>query len=65
MDFNEEYSALYGGYLDDQTSYLAHCITSILNLYAKSPNRPEQVVVVAHSMVFIFYNNLKRISNLI
>ncbi|XP_037028365.1 GPI inositol-deacylase [Bradysia coprophila] len=50
VDFNEEYSALYGGYLDDQTDYLGACVDTVLNLYRNLPNGPKSVVIVGHSM---------------
>lgn len=51
VDFNEEYSALFGGILDDQKLYLELCIQTVLKLYKDSPNPPKSVSIVAHSMV--------------
>lgn len=50
MDFNEEFSALYGGYLQDQTKYLGGCVRKVLSLYQNLPNGPQSVVLVGHSM---------------
>lgn len=50
MDFNEEFSALYGGYLQDQTKYLGGCVRKVLSLYQNLPNGPKSVVLVGHSM---------------
>lgn len=33
LDFNEEFSALYGGTLDDQAEYAAEAINAILTMY--------------------------------
>lgn len=52
VDFNEEYSALYGGYLEEQAQFLAQSIKTVLSLYRKLSNKPRSVVIVAHSMVF-------------
>lgn len=51
VDFNEEYSALFGGILEDQRLYLELCIQTVLKLYKNSPNPPKSVSIVAHSMV--------------
>lgn len=51
VDFDEEYSALFGGLLDDQSIYLELCIKAVLNLYKDLPNPPTSVSIVAHSMV--------------
>lgn len=54
VDFDEEYSALYGAVLQDQAQFVAHCVEKILGLYvgsstkAKSP--PSSVVLVGHSL---------------
>lgn len=50
MDFNEEFSALYGGYLQDQTEYLGGCVRKVLSLYQNLQNGPQSVVIVGHSM---------------
>lgn len=51
VDFDEEYSAFFGGVLDDQSIYLELCIKAVLNLYKGLPNPPTSVSIVAHSMV--------------
>ncbi|XP_026683277.1 LOW QUALITY PROTEIN: GPI inositol-deacylase [Diaphorina citri] len=49
VDFNGEYSALFGGVLDAQTRYVAHSLHKILTLY--QPHRqPVSVVIIGHSM---------------
>ena len=50
IDFNEEFSALYGGVLEQQTSFAIDCITRILTLY-KSSNQHKSLVLIGHSMV--------------
>ncbi|XP_031625609.1 GPI inositol-deacylase [Contarinia nasturtii] len=50
VDYDEEYSALFGGVLDDQSIYLELCIKAVLNLYKDLPNPPTSVSIVAHSM---------------
>lgn len=50
VDYNEEYSGLYGGYLVDQQAFLVHAINRVLSLYSDLPNAPKQVVIIGHSM---------------
>lgn len=50
VDLNEEYSALFGGVLEDQTRFIEHCIRAILKLYQRLPNPPNQIVIVGHSI---------------
>ena len=51
VDFNEEFSALYGGSLGRQTEYVALCVDHILGLYKKSKKpRPRSIVLVGHSI---------------
>ncbi|KAJ6637478.1 GPI inositol-deacylase, partial [Pseudolycoriella hygida] len=50
VDFNEEFSALYGGYLQDQTQFLGGCVRKVLSLYKNLPNGARSVVIVGHSM---------------
>ncbi|XP_059618674.1 GPI inositol-deacylase [Phlebotomus argentipes] len=50
VDLNEEYSALFGGVLEEQTEFVAQCIKHILNLYKRLPNRPQSITIVGHSM---------------
>lgn len=47
VSFNKDYSALYGGVLMDQTTYVAHCIKTILALYH---GKVDNVVLIGHSM---------------
>lgn len=48
IDFDEELSALYGGYMYHQKSFLKHCIRTILSLYRRQPASP--IVLIGHSM---------------
>lgn len=63
VDFNEEYTALFGGYFYDQTNYLAECIKTVLKLYESLPNNPKSVVIIAHSMVYILKKKNRIISS--
>lgn len=53
VDFNEESSGLHGGLLEDQTSYVRHCIEKILSLYKSDTNsqKPNSVILIGHSYV--------------
>jgi len=46
IDFDEELSAVYGGYMYHQQSFLKHCIRTILSLY----RQPSPIVLIGHSM---------------
>lgn len=48
-DFVEEYSALYGGTLNEQAAFVRQSIKTILNLY-KGSIKPKSVVLVGHSI---------------
>lgn len=48
IDFDEELSALYGGYMYHQQSFLKHCIRTIVSLYRNKPASP--IVLIGHSM---------------
>lgn len=50
VDLNEEYSALFGGVLDEQTKFIEHAITTILKLYERLPFPPKQIVLIGHSI---------------
>lgn len=50
IDLNEEYSALYGGVLEEQTEFVARAIDTVLGLYGDLKNRPRQVVLIGHSI---------------
>lgn len=51
VDYDEEFSGLFGGILEDQKLYLELCVKKVLNLYKDIPNPPTSVVIVGHSMV--------------
>jgi glycosylphosphatidylinositol deacylase len=51
IDFNEEFSALFGGVLNQQTSFTSKCINHILGLYQNNKEKPSSVVLIGHSMV--------------
>lgn len=50
VDLNEEYSALFGGVLEDQSKFIEHSIRAILKLYKRLPHPPKQIVIIAHSI---------------
>ena len=54
VDFGEELSAIYGGVLDDQSSFTALAVQKILQLYsdskAKRGTPPSSVVLIGHSI---------------
>ena len=52
VDFNEEFSALYGGSLSKQSEYVAACVDHILSKYKKveAARRPKSVALVGHSI---------------
>ena len=52
VDFDEEYSALYGGVLQNQVEFVSHSIQKILQLYKgrKGGQAPTSVVLVGHSL---------------
>lgn len=51
VDFDGEFSALFGGYLQPQADYLMHCVHAIRALYDDDaePKAPG-LIVIAHSM---------------
>uniref|UniRef100_A0A8D8RFK7 GPI inositol-deacylase n=1 Tax=Cacopsylla melanoneura TaxID=428564 RepID=A0A8D8RFK7_9HEMI len=49
VDFNGEYSALFGGVLEAQTQYVKHALNKILALYPPE-QRPPSVVIFGYSM---------------
>lgn len=72
VDFNEEFSALYGGYLQEQTQYLGSCVRKVLSLYSNLPNKPQSVVIIGHSMggkiaqaLLTDYNNIDLVNTVI
>lgn len=50
VDLNEEYSALFGGVLEEQTQFIEHAIRAVLKLYERLPHPPKKIVVVGHSI---------------
>uniref|UniRef100_A0A1Q3G1I1 GPI inositol-deacylase n=1 Tax=Culex tarsalis TaxID=7177 RepID=A0A1Q3G1I1_CULTA len=50
VDFNEEYSGLYGGVLNNQIKYASLCVRRILNLYERRSNEPVSIVLIGHSL---------------
>lgn len=49
VDFNEEYSALYGGTLLDQADFVRSSVKAILGLYS-GKSKPKSVVLIGHSI---------------
>ncbi|XP_030377970.1 GPI inositol-deacylase [Scaptodrosophila lebanonensis] len=49
IDYDEELSGLYGGYLYHQQAFLKHCIRTVLSLYRSRNNNPS-IVLIGHSM---------------
>ncbi|XP_046402288.1 GPI inositol-deacylase [Ischnura elegans] len=49
-DLNEEYSAMYGAVLYEQTKFIHECVKKILSLYTNERKRPSSVIVIGHSM---------------
>lgn len=50
VDFNEEYSGLYGGILTSQIKYTALCVKRILKLYEMRFKEPVSIVLIGHSL---------------
>lgn len=50
VDLNEEYSALYGGVLEEQTEFVSRCIVQVLEQYRGLKNRPRQLILIGHSI---------------
>ena len=54
VDFGEELSAVYGGVLDDQSSFTALAVKKILHMYQDSKSKrgtpPSSVVLIGHSI---------------
>ncbi|KAH8396272.1 hypothetical protein KR222_007229 [Zaprionus bogoriensis] len=46
IDFDEELSAVYGGYMYHQQAFLKHCIRTIISIY----RQPSSIVLIGHSM---------------
>ena len=49
----QELSGIYGGLLERQTEFVAHCISVILSLYSMKSQPPKSVPILAHSMVVL------------
>eukprot|EP00095_Tigriopus_kingsejongensis_P011682 maker-scaffold59_size442576-snap-gene-3.32 protein:Tk11682 transcript:maker-scaffold59_size442576-snap-gene-3.32-mRNA-1 annotation:"gpi inositol-deacylase" len=50
VDFQEEFSAIYGGTLQAQSAFVAQSIQHILGLYRGQVHAPSSVVLVGHSI---------------
>jgi glycosylphosphatidylinositol deacylase len=50
VDFVEEFSALYGGTLEDQAAFVRQSIVDILRLYQGQKQAPTSVVLIGHSI---------------
>jgi glycosylphosphatidylinositol deacylase len=50
VDFNEEFSALYGGSLEDQAAFVRQSVQAILDLYKADASKPSSVVLIGHSV---------------
>uniref|UniRef100_A0A8D8FSC7 GPI inositol-deacylase n=1 Tax=Culex pipiens TaxID=7175 RepID=A0A8D8FSC7_CULPI len=50
VDFNEEYSGLYGGILNNQVEYVTICVRRILKLYERRVTVPVSIVLIGHSL---------------
>ncbi|CAH1397518.1 unnamed protein product [Nezara viridula] len=49
VDLSEDFSALYGGFLKEQTQFVNVCIQKILSLY-RTDYKPKSIIVIGHSM---------------
>ncbi|XP_046461194.1 GPI inositol-deacylase-like [Daphnia pulex] len=50
IDFHEEFSALYGGILKQQTMFTSSCINRILHLYKSTHHQQKSLLLIGHSM---------------
>ncbi|XP_037823045.1 GPI inositol-deacylase [Lucilia sericata] len=50
INYEEQLSGLYGGYLENQKQFLRLSILAVQNLYKKSSNIKKQVIIIGHSM---------------
>lgn len=50
VDLNEEDAAINGGVLEEQAEFVARSVLTVLDLYKGLKNRPQQVVVIGHSI---------------
>lgn len=51
IDFHEEFSALYGGVLEQQTAFTSVCVKTILLLYKSTHHQQKSILIIGHSMV--------------
>lgn len=61
VDLNEEYSAVFGGVLSQQTEFVSQCIDTIIKTY-EYDYKPTSIILIGHSMVIykiclIVYDN--------
>ncbi|XP_050542352.1 GPI inositol-deacylase isoform X2 [Daktulosphaira vitifoliae] len=49
VDLNEEYSAVFGGVLTQQTDFVSKCIDKIIQIY-ENEYKPTSIVLIGHSM---------------
>ncbi|KAK9500619.1 hypothetical protein O3M35_001854 [Rhynocoris fuscipes] len=49
VDLNEDYSGIFGGFLQDQTQFVDICIKKILSLY-RPESSTKSVILIGHSM---------------
>lgn len=50
VDLNEEYSAVFGGVLPQQTEFVSQCINTIIKIY-EHDYKPTSIILIGHSMV--------------
>lgn len=50
VDLNEEYSAVFGGVLLQQTAFVSQCIDTIIKTY-EYDYKPTSIILIGHSMV--------------
>lgn len=50
VDLNEEYSAVFGGVLPQQTEFVSQCINTIIKIY-QPDYKPTSIILIGHSMV--------------
>lgn len=50
VDLNEEYSAVFGGVLLQQTEFVSQCIDTIIKTY-ENDYKPTSIILIGHSMV--------------
>ncbi|XP_065365052.1 GPI inositol-deacylase [Calliphora vicina] len=50
INYEEQLSGLYGGYLENQKQFLRLSILAVQNLYKKSSNIEKHVILIGHSM---------------